>query len=187
MASTNTIARSLNDLGLAAWFGGSLMGSVGLNGAAAVVDDPRQRTRVPQSGWDRWAPVSAVAVGTHLIGATRLTAANKGRVVAQRGVLPVAAAKAVLTGAALAATAYTRVLGTRITELSAGRPVESTTVPAAGTPPEAAEVQRRLDLVQWSVPALTGAVLVLNARLGEQQRPGSVLSGVAARLLPGDR
>jgi hypothetical protein len=29
MAQDNTVARSLHDLGLAAWFGGSLMGAVG--------------------------------------------------------------------------------------------------------------------------------------------------------------
>jgi hypothetical protein len=29
MADDNTVARSLHDLGLAAWFGGSLMGAVG--------------------------------------------------------------------------------------------------------------------------------------------------------------
>jgi hypothetical protein len=31
MAQDNTLARSLHDVGLAAWFGGSLMGAVGLN------------------------------------------------------------------------------------------------------------------------------------------------------------
>jgi hypothetical protein len=41
MAPTdNTVARTLHDLGLAAWFGGSLMGATGLNGAAAAVEDP---------------------------------------------------------------------------------------------------------------------------------------------------
>ena len=40
MATDNTVSRSLHDLGLAAWFGGSLMGAVGLNGAAAQVDEP---------------------------------------------------------------------------------------------------------------------------------------------------
>jgi hypothetical protein len=40
MASTdNTVARPAR-LGLAAWFGGSLMGAAGVNGAAAVVQDP---------------------------------------------------------------------------------------------------------------------------------------------------
>jgi hypothetical protein len=52
MASTdNTLARTLHDVGLAAWFGGSLMGAAGLNGAAAVVDDPTQRLRVANNGW----------------------------------------------------------------------------------------------------------------------------------------
>jgi hypothetical protein len=45
-AKDNTIARTLHDVGLAAWVGGSLMGATGLNGAAAVVDDPTQRLRV---------------------------------------------------------------------------------------------------------------------------------------------
>ena len=34
MAQRNTVIRGLHDLGLAAWFGGSLMGAVGLNKAA---------------------------------------------------------------------------------------------------------------------------------------------------------
>ena len=58
MTSTdNTLARTLHDLGLAAWFGGSLMGAAGLNGAAAVVQDPTQRLRVANTGWAGW-PVS---------------------------------------------------------------------------------------------------------------------------------
>jgi hypothetical protein len=51
MAPTdNTVARTLHDLGLAAWFGGSLMGATGVNGAAAVVEDPTQRLRVANTG-----------------------------------------------------------------------------------------------------------------------------------------
>ena len=45
MAQRNTLAHALHDIGLAAWFGGSLMGAIGVNGAAADVDDPRQRCR----------------------------------------------------------------------------------------------------------------------------------------------
>jgi hypothetical protein len=52
----NTIARTLRDLGLASWFGGSLMGAAGLNDAASVVKDPTQRLRVANSGWVRWTP-----------------------------------------------------------------------------------------------------------------------------------
>src|SRR4029450_9864311 len=59
MAPTdNTVARTLHDLGLAAWFGGSLMGATGVHGAAAVVADPPPRLRVADSGWARWTPLN---------------------------------------------------------------------------------------------------------------------------------
>jgi hypothetical protein len=35
------------------------------------------------------------------------------------------------------------------------------------------------------IPALTGAIPVVNARLGEQQRPTQVARGMIRRLLPG--
>jgi hypothetical protein len=47
-----------------------------------------------------------------------------------------------------------------------------------------ATVQRQLKVLQWVIPALTGAVLVLNARMGEQQRPAQVTKGIMGRLLP---
>jgi hypothetical protein len=47
MAQENTVAGWLHDLGLAAWFGGSLMGAVGLNGAASSVEEPEQRLGWP--------------------------------------------------------------------------------------------------------------------------------------------
>jgi hypothetical protein len=68
MAQDNTLARSLRDLGLATWFGGSLMGAVGLNGAAAVVDQPAQRLRVANAGWARWTPVNLAGIAAHLVG-----------------------------------------------------------------------------------------------------------------------
>ena len=43
MSTRNTLVRSLHDLGAAAWFGGSLMGALGVNGAAAQVRDPTGR------------------------------------------------------------------------------------------------------------------------------------------------
>jgi hypothetical protein len=68
MAADNTVSRSLHDAGLAAWFGGSLMGAVGLNGAAAQVEEPKQRLRVANSGWNRWTPVNLAGIGAHLAG-----------------------------------------------------------------------------------------------------------------------
>jgi hypothetical protein len=48
-----------------------------------------------------------------------------------------------------------------------------------------AKAQRQLKVLQWVIPALTGAVLVVNARMGEQQRPAQVTGGLLGRLLPG--
>ena len=184
MAETNTVVRSMHDVGLAAWFGGSLMGAIGVNGAAAEVDDPAQRARVANSGWARWTPVNLAAIAVHLIGGAMLTSANKGRHVVQEGVARNTGLKTGITVAALGATAYARVLGQKV--MNAGDvPVEGGTTPSTETPPEVQRAQRQLSMLQWAIPALTGTLLVMNSRMGEQQRPKEVLTGVAKRLIPG--
>ena len=184
MAADNTVSRSLHDLGLATWFGGSLMGAVGLNGAAAQVQEPKQRLRVASSGWNRWTPVNLAGIAAHLAGGAVLLGANKGRVASQQGVAQATVVKTALTGAALAATAWSRALGAKLDE--AGEvPVEGGTDPSIDTPEDVAKAQRQLKVLQWVIPALTGAVLVLNARMGEQQRPAQVTGGLLGRLRPG--
>ncbi len=183
MAATNTVARSLHELGLAAWFGGSLMGAIGLNGAAAEVDRQEQRARVANAGWNRWTPVNLGAIAAHLAGSALLTLGNKSRVVGQKGVGATSVAKTGITAAALAATAYSRALGQKV--ISAGDvPVEGGTTPAPETPPEVADAQRKLEKLQWAIPALTGVLVVTDALMGEQQRPSEVASGVVQRLRP---
>ena len=183
MSQRNTIARSLSEVGLAAWFGGSLMGAVGVNGAAAEVDRPDQRARVANAGWNKWTPVNAAAIGAHLLGSVVLTGGNKGRIAGQKNVASTAIAKTAVTVGALGATAYARVLGQKM--IQAGDvPVEGGTDPSAQTPPEVADAQRRLSRLQWAIPALTGTLLVMDALMGEQQRPNQAASGFVQRLLP---
>ena len=184
MTADNTVSRSLHDLGLAAWFGGSLMGAVGLNGAAAQVEEPKQRLRVANAGWNRWTPVNLAGIAAHVVGGAVLLGANKGRVASQQGVAQATVAKTALTGAALAATAWSRALGAKLDQ--AGEvPVEGGTDPSIDTPEDVAKAQRQLKVLQWVIPALTGAVLILNARMGEQQRPTQVSGGLLGRLRPG--
>ena len=181
MTADNTVSRSLHDLGLATWFGGSLMGAVGLNGAAADVEEPRQRLRVATAGWNRWTPVNLAGIAAHVAGGAVLLGANKGRVASQQGVAQATVVKTALTGAALAATAWSRALGAKLEE--AGEvPVGGGTDPSDDTPEDVAKAQRQLKVLQWVIPALTGAVLVLNARMGEQQRPAQVTGGLLGRL-----
>lgn len=182
MSERNTVVRGMHDLGLAAWFGGSLAGAVAVNGAAADVPDPRLRLRVANAAWARWAPVNLAAIGVHLIGATGILLANQERARKQRGVGANTLIKLMLTGAALGVSGYSGVLGARLRHED-GAPVEGGTDPSAQTPTHVARIQRQLDLCQWLIPALTGATVVSASLHGEQQRPRQQLSGVLARAV----
>jgi hypothetical protein len=182
-SNDNTLARTLHDVGLAAWFGGSLMGAAGVNGAAAAVHEPTERLRVASTGWARWTPLNLAGIAAHLAGGAALTVANRGRLAGQQGVATASVVKAALTVAALGATAYARLLGKGL-EKASNVPVEGTTNPSADTPAEVSRAQRRLTALQWVIPTLTGAMLVFNARMGEQQRPAQVTRGVFRRLMP---
>ncbi len=179
MSERNTLVRSLHDLGLAAWFGGSLMGAVGLNGAAEREGGNLRTAQIASDGWARWTPVNAAAIGAHLVGAVGILATNRKRVVGQRGVGASTVAKTVLTGAALAVTGYSRVLGKKI-EL-ASSPEQASAERAEEVPVGVEQAQRQLRVTQWTIPLLTGALEVLNALHGEQQRPREQLRGVAKR------
>jgi hypothetical protein len=183
MQNRNTFAHFLHDAGLAAWFGGSLMGAIGLNGAAADVDDPRQRARVANAGWGRWTPFNLAAIGAHLVGGAILLKENKGRVTTQKGVLGNTGVKLALTGGALGATAYSRLLGQKV--MNAGDvPVAGGTASLPSTPPEVAKAQKQLKALQWAIPGLTGAVLASASLHEEQQRPTEVLKGTL-KAVPG--
>jgi hypothetical protein len=176
MAQRNTLAHALHDIGLAAWFGGSLMGAIGVNGAASDVDDPRQRARVANAGWARWTPFNLVAIGAHLVGGAQLLKENKGRVVAQKGVLANTNTKLALTAGALGATAYARVLGKKM-QNAGDVPVAGGTSSVPSTPPEVAKAQKQLAALQWAIPGLTGGILASSALHEEQQRTTEVVKG----------
>jgi hypothetical protein len=180
MSERNTLVRSMHDIGLAAWFGGSLAGAVAVNGAAADVPDPTLRLAVANAGWARWAPVNALAIGAHLVGGAAILRANRGRVAGQSGVAAQTAVKLVLTGAALAVTAYSGALGKKL-RAADGVVVEGGTTPAPGTPADVTKIQKQLNTCQWLIPGLTGGISVLTALAGEQQRPGRQLAGALAK------
>lgn len=169
-SNRNTILRSLHDLGAAAWFGGSLMGAVGVNGASKDIKDSTERTDIASAGWARWAPISAAAIGAHLIGGAGLVLGNRDRVRDQTGAMVNTVAKSVLTAAAIGATAYSGVLGAKIATEAHSAPAEGATVPSGGTPDHVARLLQQQRILQWVTPALTGAIVILGAQQGEQQR-----------------
>ena len=177
MAGRQTVIRTLHDAGLAAWFGGSLFGAVGLNGAAAAAKDPSERTRISSAGWAKWAPVNAVALAAHTVGGVGLIVGNSGRLATQKGAGSNTVVKAVITLAAMGVTGYSGLQGVKLGK-NAPTPAAGTTEPTAETSPEAAAAQRKLKVLQWSIPVLTGVLLVMTAQQGEQQKPSQIAKGL---------
>lgn len=216
MSTRNTTLRALHDVGLAAWFGGSLFGVAGLNAAADEAGDRQTVDRITSIGWAKWSPVNTLAVAAHVVGGAGLLAANRKRAVAQKGHTGTATAKLVLTGVALAATAYTRLVGKKVEDAaihaasgassSTVSPLDSSTTRQGGDtgvgetvrqadkaagqatsaaaeslPVDVEQARRQLNALQYAIPVLTGAIVVLSAQAGEQQRPGDQLLGLARR------
>lgn len=168
--SGNLLARSIHDLTAAAWFGGSLMGAVGLNGATAEAKDPTERTRLSSLGWKRWAPVQTAAFAAHLGTWAPILWENKGRYTTQHGVMRWTWIKAGVTVAGAAVTLYSGVLGKKVEELSQ-QGARGATEPSPIASPELQEAQDQLRMLQWTIPVFAGAVIVLGAKHGELQRP----------------
>ena len=192
MAQSNKLARSMHDGGLAAWFGGSLFGVLALNSATRELRDPRERTRIANEAWGRWTPFNLVAIAMHLLGGLQIVRGNKSRIVAQKGVAGASNLKLALTLGALGATAYTRKLGQDLMDAEGSWNVEppgelsseAATEPEPTAPDDAKHAQRQLHWAQATVPAMTGALVVLQAVQGEQQRPSQVARGMLSRLSP---
>ncbi|MDO9456567.1 hypothetical protein [Nocardioides sp.] len=178
----NTLSRSLHDVGLSAWFGGTLANAVSLNAAAGEAGRAGDSGAVANKGWDRWTPVNAAAIGAHLVGSVGQLSANKSRLGGQDGVATMALVKTGLTVAALGVTAYSRSLGKTVSA-HGPVPVASGTQPSHETPDDVAAAQKKLAALQWVIPALTGVLVVVSSFAGEQQRPVDQLHGLTQRLL----
>ncbi|MGB3827207.1 MAG: hypothetical protein WA962_00370 [Ornithinimicrobium sp.] len=178
MSERNTYARSAHDLGLAAWFGGSLMGAVGLNGATAEAASSKEALRLSSLGWGRWAPVNTAAIAVHVIGGLGLIGGNKSRLNRQLDAHTNTVVKSVVTAAAVGVTAYSGMLGKKVYDKQ-DNPTHGTTEPGHGTDEDLASAQKQLKVCQWAIPALTGVLIVLGAQQGEQQRPLQQMLGRA--------
>lgn len=179
--SGNLIARSVHDLTAGAWFGGSLMGAIGLNGAAAQAKDPRERARLSSLGWKKWAPVQAGAFGAHLLSGIPLVLKNADRLGSQHGVVRLSVYKAIVTLTGAGVTAYAGLLGRKVEKLSQ-EGAAGATEPSPTSSEELAQAQRQLKILQWTVPVFAGWVMVLGAKEGEMQRPQNVAMGLRKNL-----
>src|SRR5215212_551647 len=115
-----------------------------------------------------------------IVGSVGQLLGNKERLATQSGVASMSVIKTALTATALGITGYSRVLGRKVSQ-ETSVPVSSGTEPSAATPPDVARAQTQLKLLQWAVPAITGALVGVSAYAGEQQRPVAVEAGEQQR------
>ncbi|MCC3272847.1 hypothetical protein MUK71_04525 [Arthrobacter zhangbolii] len=174
------LTRSVHDLTAAAWFGGSLMGAVGLNGAAAEAKDPTERTRLSALGWKKWAPVQAAAIGGHALAGLALLGENSARIGRQDGVGRLTVYKTAATVLGAGVTLYAGILGGKVEQL-AEQGSRGATEPREDASEELKAAQRQLKVLQWSIPVLSGAVIVMGAQHGEMQRPVNVYKGLKGK------
>jgi hypothetical protein len=170
MVERNTFIRAANEVSLAVWFGGALMGATGLERGAAAADGDQHR--VESTAWKAWQPLQVAAIATQVASGAALTFANRKRVANQRGVATTSLVRTAVLGAAIASTVLAARAGSKVVaESQSDDPVEQ---------PD----DRVLRISQWMVPALTGAMVVIDALMGEQQRPTQVARGTLDRILP---
>jgi hypothetical protein len=170
MSQRNTFIRSLHDLGLGAWFGGSLMGATGLNGAAAGAKDPVERLTLSSLGWGKWAPVQIAALTAHAVGGVGLILANRGRLATQQEGRTNTGIKLVITFLAVGTTFYSGIVGKKMSD-HASEGTDGTTEPSESASKALTSAQNQQKILQWATPALTGILVILGAQQGEQQRP----------------
>jgi hypothetical protein len=186
MSRSELAWRSLHDLGLASWFGGSVFGTVALPHpeAAATEIDARSTVQsaeraVESSTWQRWSPVVTASMATHLVGGAGLLLWNRGRHRHQKGVAATSAVKAGLTVTAVALTIGAAAEGYRSEERR--RRIEESADKSLLRDQERAD--RLMRVVGALIPATTGALVVLGALEGEQQRPREMVRGVIDNAL----
>jgi hypothetical protein len=198
--STSELAwRSLHDIGLAGWFGGSVFGSVALprdtsqlpdahttkNGDATISPNDEMLAEVEAAAWQRWSPVLAGSMLAHLVGGAGLLAWNWQREKHQSGVTASTVAKTALTAAAVGLTLGAVVGGMKSEKL---RQRAADGADDAEIRDSRERLERRMRVVGPLIPATTGALVVLGALEGEQQRPREMVKGFLASArdaLPG--
>jgi hypothetical protein len=189
MSRSELAWRSLHDLGLATWFGGSVFGTVALPheqidtvGAkgdaepdAATADGAAVIDKVEAASWQRFSPVLGAAMVAHLVGGAGLIAWNRGRHKHQDGVMTTTVVKSALTVAAVGLTVGAAVQGTKSDRLRRQAEDGDSSLALAD---ERERIERQMRVIGPLIPAATGALVILGALEGEEQRPREMALGL---------
>ena len=171
-----SIVRAVHDVGTAIWWGGTLMGTLAMNPAVEVLDDPEERGKMVDEGWARFQPWAAAgltgAIITHII-----MRRNPPRRPSER-YKTTAVVKDVLMGAAVVSSIASMALGeyAMYQEPDAYTPIESATTPTEETPAETAQAQSGLTLSSWA-QLLSGLGLFITGAILQSERETHTVFG----------
>ncbi|HEV2094723.1 MAG TPA: hypothetical protein VGR18_16315 [Rubrobacter sp.] len=164
-----------HNLGMSAWFGGTLFGQVSLNPTVSSISDRNERGRVLNEAWARFQAVNLPAAVSTLLG-WRLGGVRKDAELRAPGLTR---AKDLLLGGAAVNTIVSAALGATVASRSSKgfTPVRSGNTPAPETPPGAAGALRLLRFFSnGSVALLAASVIVSGLIEAAEPKPRALLS-----------
>ena len=175
MKEGSKFGKVAHNLGMSAWFGGTLFGQVALNPTVSSISDRSERGRVLNEAWARFQAVNMPAALSTLLG-WRLGGV---RVDAELRAPGLTRAKDVLLGGAAFNTLASALLGATVASHASNgfTPVRSGNTPAPETPPGAARALRLLRFFSnGSVALLAASVIVSGLIEAADPKPRGLLS-----------
>lgn len=163
------ISKAIHDVGTAVWFGGTLMGTLAMNPAVEVLDDPEERGKMVDEGWALFQPWAAAGLLGALISHVALR--RSGPADASSCYKTAAVAKDLLMVSALVSSVASMALGEYAMhqEPDAYTPIEDATTPTAGTDYDTAQAQSGLTIASW-VQLISGVgILIAGAVMADEQ------------------
>jgi len=165
-----SITRAIHDVGNALWWGGTLMGTLAMNSAVEVLDDPEERGKMVDEGWARFQPYAAAgltaSVITHVLmrrnPPRRPSDTYKSVARVKDGLLVAAVVSSI---ASLALGEYS----THYDSPDAYTPVDAATTPSEETPEPVEKAQKGLSISSW-VQLLSGAGLIITGAILASER-----------------
>lgn len=163
------VSRAVSNIGTAIWFGGTLMGTLAMNPAVEVLDDPEERGKMVDEGWARFQPWGALGLTAALIAhivirrkAPRRPSALYKKTAVIRDVLMAVAAVSSVASLALGEYATHQ-------EFDAYTPMESATTPTEDTPEETVKAQKGLSVASIA-QLLSGVGLFVTGAILDSER-----------------
>jgi uncharacterized membrane protein len=163
------ISKAIHDIGTAVWFGGTLMGTLAMNPAVEVLDDPEERGKMVDEGWALFQPWSAAGLLGALISHIAIRRGGPAR--ASSTYKTAAVAKDVLMLTAVVSSVASMALGEYAMhqEPDAYTPIEDGQTPNADTPYEAAQAMGGLTIASWAQLAAGVGIFVTAAIMATER------------------